>query len=304
MAKKKKEKYESETYRDQRGKKKRGRFGDVVSIVVMVVAFCVLVVAGYTLYGYYRDYKKVDDTYDNLADLAEDETETEDLDALEAAYDRDGAQSVSGREVKDVFWNGEMLTLPVMVNPIDFDELEKINSDLVGWLKIRAIDISYPVVQGEDNDYYLHNSFEKEYLFAGCLFENYENKSDFSDKNTIIYGHNMRNGSMFGKLKQFREEEVYNKSKYFWIYTKDIIFQYRIISARVVGNTGQAYTTKFKTKKEFQEFLDAAIDDSEVDNSTVSVSTDDRIVTLSTCTGDSSTRFVVQGKLVQMYASK
>ncbi len=299
MPKKKKEKYESETYRDPRKKKKRSRFGDVVSIIVIIVALVVLVVAGYMLYGYYQDYRHVDETYDNLADLAE--NETDDLDVLEAAFEKDG---VGDREMRDVFWNGEMLTLPVMKNPIDFDELMEINPDLVGWLKIRAIDLSYPVVQGEDNDYYLHNSFEKEYLFAGCLFENYENKSDFSDRNTIIYGHNMRNGSMFGNLKKFRDEEIYNKSKYFWIYTKDIIFQYRIISARVVGETGLAYTTQFKSKEEFQEFLDAAMENSEVDNSTVDVTTDDRIVTLSTCTGDSSTRFILQGKLVQMYASE
>ncbi len=301
MARKKKEKYKESTYQGT-PKKKKGHVVDVLLTLVMIAAFCVLVGAGYMLYGYYQDYKEVDDFYESLNDLAEGEDETEDLAELEETIE--SGQTVGGREVKDVVWNGEVLTLPTMRNPIDFDALETVNDDLVGWLRIRALDLSYPVVQGEDDDYYLHNSFEKEYLFAGCLFMHYNNQSDFTDRNTIIYGHNMRNGSMFGSLKNFRDEDVYSKSKYFWIYTKDIIYQYRIISARSVENTGQAYQTVFATVKDFQEFLDAAVNESEVDNSGVSVSTDDHIVTLSTCTGDSSTRFIVQGKLVQMYASK
>lgn len=285
-------------------RKKRSRAGDVLSIIVMVVAFGVFVFAGYKLYGYYKEYQKADDEYANLATYTTDETETEDLDALEEAFENEGPQSVSGREVKTVEVDDEEVNLPTMVNPIDFESLKEVNSDIVGWLKIRALDLSYPVVQGEDNDYYLHQSFEQEYLFAGCLFVNFENNSDFTDQNTIIYGHNMKNGSMFGSLKKFRDEEVYNKSKYFWIFTEDIIFQYRIFSARVVNKVGQTYQTVFTDDEEFQEFLDTAMEDSEVDNSNVTISTDDKVVTLSTCTGDSATRFVVQGKLVQMYASK
>ncbi|MCD7812667.1 MAG: class B sortase [Lachnospiraceae bacterium] len=292
--------------------KKKSHAGDVISIVVMVIAFCVFVFAGYKLYGYYKEYKKADDEYANLATYTVDETETENLDELESEVEEallSGAstvgniQSISGREVKTVEVGEEEVTLPVMVNPIDFASLKEVNSDIVGWLKVRAIDLSYPVVQGEDNDYYLHQSFEQEYLFAGCLFVNYENESDFSDQNTIIYGHNMKNGSMFGSLKKLRDEDVFSKSKYFWVFTEDIIYQYRIFSARVVNSVGQTYQIVF-SEEEFEEFLTTAMENSEVDNSTVSVSTEDKVVTLSTCTGDSSTRFVVQGKLVQMYASK
>ncbi len=298
---KRKKRYREETYRSSGRKKKRSRFGDVLSIILMIAALCVFIGAAVVLYGYYREYQKVDETYDGLLEYAG-ESETEDeITQLEDEYEQ--TQAISGREVKDVWWNGELLTLPVLNNPIDFEGLKEINSDLAAWLKIRALDLSYPVVQAEDNDYYLHTSFENEYLFSGCLFVNYENRSDFSDKNTIIYGHNMRNGSMFGTLKTIQEEDVYKKSKYFWIYTEDIIFMYRIISARVVEDAGLTYQIVFPGD-DFQNFIDAAMENSVVDNSGVQVSTDDRIVTLSTCTGDSSTRFVVQGKLAQMYASK
>ncbi|MCC8051354.1 MAG: class B sortase [Clostridiales bacterium] len=292
-------------------KKKRSRVGDAISMIVMAAAFCVFVYAGYMLYGYYKEYKKADDAYSSLENYASatDETETEDLDALEEAFEEAAedesalAQLLSGREVRTVTVAGEEVTLPVMESPIDYESLKEINSDIVGWLKIRALDLSYPVVQGEDNDYYLHRSFEQEDLFAGCLFMHYENESDFSDQNTVIYGHNMKNGSMFGSLKKFRDEEVFKTSKYFWIYTEDVIYMYRIFSARVVNKVGQPYQIVF-TDEEFEEFLTTAMEESEVDNTNVTVSTDDKVVTLSTCTGDSSTRFVVQGKLTQMYAVK
>ena len=113
----------------------------------------------------------------------------------------------------------------------------------------------------------------------------------------------MKNGSMFGKLKDFREEEVFNKSKYFWMFTDDLIYQYRIFSACVVNKTGLTYQTFF-VNNEFDEFVNAAYESSEVDTSGVEVTRDDRVMTLSTCTGDDATRFVVIGKLAQIYASK
>lgn len=284
-----------------RRKKRRTTFGDIMTTLLMLIALVVFIFSGYTLYGFYKEYQKGSNEYDNLeSSYASDEGESEDLDALE---DEAALQDISGREVANILWDGKELTVPTMKNPIDFSELQQVNEDIAGWLRIRALDISYPVVQGEDNDYYLHRTFEKEDNFAGCLFVNCDNDRDFTDQNTIIYGHNMKNGSMFGKLKQFREEETYNKSKYFWMFTPDLIFQYRIFSAMVVNKTGLAYQT-FYSDEDFNEWINKAFEGSEVENSGIQVTSDDHVVTLSTCTGDDSTRFVVMGKLVQIYASK
>lgn len=283
------------------GRKKRKRtFVDVLTTLLMLVALGVFIYAGYTLYGFYKEYKAGTDEYNALNDNYTNEDETEDYDVLE---DDDAAQRVSGREVKTVVWDGQEMTVPTMTNPIDFENLQQENDELIGWIKVRALDISYPVMQAEDNDFYLHRTFEKEYNFAGCIFLNCDNEPDFTDMNSIVYGHNMKNGSMFGKIKQFQDEKVFNKSKYFWIYTKDLIFQYRIFSVSVVNNTGLAYQTFYTTDK-FQELIDYAYAHSEVDTSGVEVTPDDKIVTLSTCTGDSATRRVVFGKLAQIYASK
>ena len=285
-----------------RRRKRTKTLGDVIRLIVMLAALAVFLYSGYTLYGFYKEYKKSSDEYDNLENsyAVDQEQESENIDNLE---DDDALQSISGQEVRTVFEYGEEKTLPVLKNPIDFTQLLSVNSDIVGWLRIRALDISYPVVQGKDNDYYLHRTFEKTDNFAGCLFVNSYNMGDFTDQNTIIYGHNMKNGSMFGKLKNFNDPEVFKKSRYFWIFTPDFIYQYRIFSASVVDKTGLTYQISF-TDDEFDQFISRAYSNSVVDNQDVTVTKEDRIVTLSTCTGDDSTRFVVMGKLAQIYAAR
>lgn len=285
-----------------RRRKRTKTLGDMIRLIVMLAALAVFLYSGYTLYGFYKEYKKSSDEYDNLENsyAADQEQESENIDNLE---DDDALQSISGQEVRTVFEDGEEKTLPVLKNPIDFTQLLSVNSDIVGWLRIRALDISYPVVQGKDNDYYLHRTFEKTDNFAGCLFVNSYNMGDFTDQNTIIYGHNMKNGSMFGKLKNFSDPEVFKKSRYFWIFTPDFIYQYRIFSASVVDKTGLTYQISF-TDDEFDQFISRAYSNSVVDNQGVTVTKEDRIVTLSTCTGDDSTRFVVMGKLAQIYAAR
>lgn len=283
--------------KNDRKKKKRSKVGDVLSGLLMLVALGVFLYSGYTLYGFYKDYKAGTDEYNSLAIYAENDPSADaDLDALE----NETGEPETEPETMVIEENGEEIKVPVMKNPVDFEELQKVNEDIVGWIKIRSIDISYPIVQGEDNEYYLHRTFEKEDNFAGCIFMNYSNKDDFTDQNTIIYGHNMKNGSMFGKLKKFQEDGTYEKSEYFWIYTPDVIYQYHIFSAMTVNKTGLTYQT-FYLEDDFQKLINTAFENSVVDNSDLTVTTDDRIVTLSTCTGDDSTRFVVMGKLEQIY---
>lgn len=285
---------------NQRKKKKR-TFGDIMSALLMLIALAVFIFAAYTLYGFYQEYRKGSEEYDNLeSSYARQEDGTEDFDSLE---DDETLQNMTGKEMVEIDENGERIMVPTMRNPIDFPQLQQVNEDIVGWLRVRALDISYPVVQGEDNDYYLHRTFEKEDNFAGCLFVNCDNSRRLTDQNTIIYGHNMKNGSMFGKLKKFREEGVFDKSKYFWMFTPDLIYQYRIFSATEVKKTGLTYQTFF-TEEEFDELMEHAFGNSVVDGSDVEVTKNDRIMTLSTCTSNDATRFVVMGKLVQIYASK
>lgn len=184
---------------DKKQKKKKSK-GDVLLTLVLIVAVCVFCYAAFNLYHIYSEYKKGTDEYNRIEQMAvttrdPDENETEDPDSTE--------------------------NVKVPMN-IDFASLKSVNDDVIGWIYVEALpDINYPVVQGKDNETYLHRTYEKNYNFAGTIFVDYENKNDFSDCNTLVYGHNMKNGSMFAQLKKFsQDDETYKKSKYFWIFTR------------------------------------------------------------------------------------
>ena len=142
-------------------------------------------------------------------------------------------------------------------------------------------------------------TYEKNYNFAGTIFIDYENSGDFNDCNTLVYGHNMKNGSMFGQLKKFsKDPETYKKSKYFWIFTPEKDYRYEIISAYVTAVNSDTYTLFKGPGKEFQDYLDKMPTLSEIQTTPGTLTIQDKIVTLSTCTGNESTRYVVQGKRV------
>ena len=178
---------------------------------------------------------------------------------------------------------------------IDFEALKKINEDVVGWLVVEALDISYPIMQSEDNEYYLHRTTEETYNFSGSIFLDCENQSDFSDCNSILYGHNMKDGSMFGTLKKFRESEVYEKSLYFWICTPEKNYKYQIFAAYETGAESDTYTMFQQRGQEFVSYLETMAGRSEIPTGEFSFDGSERAVILSTCTGNDATRFVVQG---------
>lgn len=254
-------------------KKKKQKEGSVVGRVMwwicLLIAIGVFLFAGYKLVSALLEYKQADDEYDNLKKVAD----------------------ITYPDTSDTDDSSEEDPGPV----IDFASLKAVNEDVIGWLVVDALDISYPIMQSEDNDYYLHRTTEKTYNFAGSIFLDYENDSDFRDCNSIIYGHNMRNGSMFGTLKQFRNADIYNKSLYFWICTPEKNYRYQIFAAYEASVGGETYTL-FKYKgSEFQEWLKKMPTLSEIPCGDFSFDGDEMIATLSTCTGNSSTRFVVQG---------
>lgn len=289
-----------------------------------MIALCVFGFSAYKLYGYWREYHKGESEYSNLNDeyvQIEPAPETapdavrggensgqkedpgvilSDVEALEVEADLP-SQIESARK-EDAQENGTVKTLPEMYNPVNFKELQAINPEVIGWIRVGGCGISYPVAQTDNNDFYLHHTFRKEAVFSGCIFENCDNSKFFTDQNTIIYGHNMKDGSMFASLRKFWEEDAI-KNPYFWVFTPDFIYQYRIFSCSIVSKVGDPYRTRFLTE-DFQSFIDKCKSASEVDCGNVDVTVDDRIVTLSTCTGNDSTRRIVQGKLQQVYVAK
>lgn len=311
--------YEDNNRREGK-RKKSSPVATFFTSLLLVIAIGVFGYAAFTLYGYYREYKAGTDEYGSLndkyvnivpgagTDESGQEAQPESVapgQVLTNVAELEDPATVSGKveaaAKENAVEDNEEKSLPVLVNPINFDELNAINPDIMGWIRIGALDISYPVAQGTDNDYYLHRTFEGVDNFAGCIFLNCDNTRYLTDQNSIIYGHNMKNGSMFGTLREFANQETYDKNPYFWIFTPDFIYQYRIFSSSEVYKIGDPYRTRFTTE-DFQAYIDQSLANSNIACS-VEVTTEDRIVTLSTCTADDSTRRIVQGKLEQVYIS-
>ena len=259
---------------EQKKKKK----SDVLLTIALIAAIAVFCYAAFNLYHIYTEYRKGTDEYNQIEEMAVTER------------DADSAE-VAGPNAQ--------LKPPIEV---DFDKLKSVNEDVVGWIYVDALpDISYPIVKGKDNQTYLHQTYEKNYNFAGTIFVDYENSGDFSDCNTLVYGHNMKNGSMFGHLKKFREDDkLYKQDKYFWILTPERNYRYEIISAYTTGVNSDTYTLFKGPGEEFEKYLETIKGYSEIKTDDTDLTIKDRIVTLSTCTGNESTRFVVQGKRVDV----
>lgn len=178
---------------------------------------------------------------------------------------------------------------------VDFNRLTEINPDIIGWIYVEAIpEISYPIVKGEDNEYYLHRTYEKKENFAGSIFIDYENTSDFTDCNTIIYGHNMKNGSMFGKLKNFKKKETSDSSRSIWILTPTKDFRYEVFSAYTTPVGSDTYILIKGPGEELLAYAEGMKGKSEVDFGEFVFKKTDKVITLSTCTGNDATRFVLQ----------
>lgn len=179
---------------------------------------------------------------------------------------------------------------------VDFESLKAINPDVKGWLYIEALDISYPVVQGPDNDAYLHTTYEGTSNFAGSIFLDYQNQDDFSDGNTIVYGHNMKNLSMFGKLKQMKEQEKYRDSVYFWMLTPESNDVYQIFSAFYTEADSDVYTLYSGGGEAFVQYLNTMAARSEIPVEQLPMDENSHIIVLSTCAASDTTgRFVVLG---------
>ena len=192
---------------------------------------------------------------------------------------------------------------------IDWDELTKSGRDIVAWLDIPALGIAYPVVRGDDNEFYLHHLPNGEYKNAGSLFMETANSPDLTDINTVIYGHNMDNGSMFGKFRNMTEED-YETQPFLWLCTKEKDCLYKMISLHISLVDDESYTL-FKSNGEVNRlnyensivtgWLRAENQRSYI-HMPVPKSALGRVITLSTCASLSDERRVLQAVLVREIA--
>lgn len=183
---------------------------------------------------------------------------------------------------------------------VDIKGLKEQNADIVGWIYMENEDtISYPILLGKDNDAYIHTTFDKKSATAGSIFMDASNQRDMSDLNTIIYGHNMRNLSMFGKLRYFkRDAEYVNEHRYFQIIIEHKKYRYEIFAYKDISANSEIYANNPTDRTVFPEYVQRNFINGSLYNSGIEIGMNDQIVTLSTCNGNDEQRFVVCGKLI------
>lgn len=185
-------------------------------------------------------------------------------------------------------------------HPVDFEKLSGINSEIYAWIRIPGTNIDYPVAQheGEDQSYYLKHDLYRTPQFAGCIFSQEPSAKDLSDPVTILYGHNMRNGSMFQNLHRFLEEGALETDRYVYLYTPDSTCVYRIYAAYTADDRNIMTTHDFTDPEEVESYIESTKHPRSMEAQTAGadeVTPQDHILTLSTCiAGRPSERLLVQ----------
>ena len=240
--------------------------GNTVLAGLIICLLLVFLAAAGKLFGAYLKYQKGDVSYEKLQEYVQ---EPEEEESPESEKEKE--------EPKNRYLE------------IDFAGLKAVNPDVIAWIQIPALDISYPVVQGEDNDYYLKHSFEGESVNAGCIFMDCGASADWSDRNTFVFGHNMRDESMFGAFKNLLKGTAScEENPYFYIYTEDKVYIYEIFSYYETKSTSDRFAT-FTSDASYDDYVQWATEHS-LYASDADLSDRGNIVSLSTCYGSSGTK--------------
>lgn len=186
---------------------------------------------------------------------------------------------------------------------IDFAALKEENEDIYAWIYIPGTGIDYPVLQHPtDDSYYLEHNLDGSKGYPGCIYTETVNSRDFTDPNTVLYGHNMKDGSMFAALHNYEDSQVFEENPYIFIYTPEKTFVYQIFAAYKYNAIHLIYNFDLSNREIFQNYLDQIFETREMGaniRKDISVNAENHIVTLSTCiSGEKNKRFLVQGVLL------
>lgn len=242
---------------------------NILLSILLVLLMIVFWGSGYQIIKIFKEYKVGKDTYIHLEKYVEIDEQNSNLSEL-----------------------GERRE-PI----VNFDKLKAINEDIVGWIYCDGTVINYPVVRANDNTFYLNHLFDKSINSSGCIFLDSRNKSDFLDQHSIIYGHHMKNNTMFSSLIGYKSQEYYDEHPQMLLITPEKNYKIEIFAGYVSSIEDNAWDLKFSSDEEFEKWIDQAIKKSGFNSDIVPVSTD-RIITMSTCSYEfDNARFVVLGVL-------
>lgn len=248
--------------------------GNLLIGFIQVISIIIIIISLYYIYLWYIDNKKTENILNEIYENAN-------VSSDNISVDND---------------------LKIEVENIDFNKLINKNPDTIGWIKVLGTDVNYPVVQTNNNDFYLTHSFDKSYNKAGWIFADYINKNlknNELDKNTIIYGHNRQNNSMFGTLSNvFKEEWLSNKENHYINFsTLNNNMVWEVFSTYTIEKEEYYIQSNFSSDEEYISFLNT-IKNRSTYKYDVNISKEDKILTLSTCTNVGKGRTVLHAKLI------
>lgn len=251
-------------------------------IILLVFFTIVLIFSFWQLFGIFIGYQQGQDSYNSLEQYVSfDKTENNIVETVSPATDSTENSTTGAPDISA--WP-----------QVDFTQLSEINPDIVGWIYIEGTDINYPIVQGLDNNYYLNHLFNGTYNSSGCIFLDAACAPDFSDRHSILYGHHMKDKSMFFGLMDYKRQAFYEEHPVALLVTPDAYYKVRFFSGYVSDTWGNAWDLTF-TQEEFSSWLDD-IQGRSCFTADCTPTSQDRIVTLSTCSYEFDTaKFVLHG---------
>lgn len=181
-------------------------------------------------------------------------------------------------------------TLPIQV---DFSVLQQINPDIIGWLYCEDTPINYPVVQSKDNAYYLDKSVDKQENNAGSIFMDYRNQKDMTNNHTILYGHNMKNHTMFGTLENYKKQEYYDQHKTMYFFTPEKEYRIHLFAGCSISVESEIYDLEKMDMDKKRKWMKKSDFKSDIE-----LTEEEMVITLSTCAYEyDGARYVVMGEL-------
>ena len=258
-------------------------------VVVFGAAFMFCVT---TMFENYKMQKEAEEQFQQMAQVVTEvptETETEILTETETETEAPSIIEERGIEI------------PLLA--LDWDDLEAQNSDIYSWIYIPNTKVNYPVLQHEtQHDYYLDRNLDHSKGRPGCIYTQRYNTTTYEDRNTILYGHNMKNGTMFKTLHYYEKEDFFNENRYFYIYTPESVLVYEVIAACEFTNEHVLYKYDFTTVESLDKYMKGLMASKSKNNhmlENLEFTEESKLVTLSTCIyGRANNRWLVVGMLL------
>lgn len=273
-------------------KMKNNKIYLIISIISFAIVLVALLAIGILLYS----YKQANDEYERLAAEARSAAAT--TAPVETALPSEPEETAATETQPE---ETEIPTMPLADIPVNFDYLKSQNEDIIGWITVDGTEIDYPILYDQTyNQYYLNHSYTGTATSSGSIFVLGENASDFTDFVTVVYGHNVLNGSMFAPLHKFRDAEFFDSHGEIVVYTPDRKLTYQVFAAYVNDDLDIVANNDFSTEELRQQYIDSIYTHTSMAQfkPEYPVTPSDQIITLSTCVGIRYHRYVAQGVLV------